>query len=60
MRYPAEAMRLMRAAEDVLMADMPLIPLHYRSSPKMMAPYVKGWTITPLNNMYISGAYIEK
>ena len=57
---PAEAMRLMRAAEDVMMADMPLIPLYYRSSPKMMAPYVKGWYITPLNNMYLSGAYIEK
>ncbi len=57
---PAEAMRLMRAAEDVMMADMPLIPLYYRSTPKLMAPYVKGWTITPLNNMYLSGAYIEK
>lgn len=57
---PVEAMRLMRNAEDVLMADMPLIPLYFRSSPKMMAPYVKGWYITPLNNMYLSAAYIEK
>ncbi|HAK45863.1 MAG TPA: peptide ABC transporter substrate-binding protein [Spirochaeta sp.] len=56
----AKAMKIMRDAEDVLMADMPLIPLYYRTSPKMMAPYVKGWTITPLNNMYLSGAYIEK
>jgi oligopeptide transport system substrate-binding protein len=57
---PAQAMKLMRKAEDVLMAEMPLIPLYYRSSPKMMASYVKGWYITPLNNMYLSGAYIEK
>ncbi len=57
---PAKAMELMRKADDVLMADMPLIPLYFRSSPKMMAPYVKGWYITPLNNMYLSGAYIEK
>ena len=57
---PLKAMKLMRDAEDVLMAEMPLIPLYYRSSPKMMAPYVKGWYITPLNNMYLSGAYIEK
>ena len=57
---PMKAMELMRAAEDVMMAEMPLIPLYFRSSPKMMAPYVKGWTITPLNNMYLSGAYIEK
>jgi oligopeptide transport system substrate-binding protein len=57
---PLEAMRLMRAAEDVLMAEMPLIPLYYRSSPKMMAPYVRGWYITPLNNLYLAGAYIER
>ncbi len=57
---PMKAMEILRSAEDVLMADMPLIPLYYRSSPKMMAPYVKGWFITPLNNMYLSGAYIEK
>ncbi len=57
---PAKAMQLMRKADDVLMSDMPLIPLYFRSSPKMMAPYVKGWYITPLNNMYLSGAYIEK
>ncbi len=57
---PVNAMKLMREADDVLMADMPLIPLYYRSSPKMIAPYVKGWYITPLNNMYLSGAYIEK
>ncbi len=57
---PMESMRIMREAEDLLMADMPLIPLYYRASPRMMAPYVKGWYITPLNNMYLSGAYIEK
>jgi len=57
---PLEAMKLMRAAEDILMAEMPLIPLYYRSSPKMMASYVKGWYITPLNNMYLAGAYIDK
>ena len=57
---PAKAVALMRAAEDIMMAEMPLIPLYFRSSPKMMAPYVKGWYITPLNNMYLSGAYIEK
>ena len=57
---PMKAMELMRSAEDVLMADMPLIPLYYRSSPKMMASYVKGWYITPLNSMFLGGAYIEK
>ncbi len=57
---PMKAMKIMRDAEDVLMADMPLIPLYYRTTPMMIAPYVKGWTITPLTNMYLSGAYIEK
>ncbi len=50
----------MRDAEDVLMAEMPLIPIYFRTYPMMMASYVKGWYITPLKNMYLSGAYIEK
>lgn len=55
---PMKAMELLRQAEDVLMADMPLLPLYYRSSPKLMASYVSGWYITPLNNMYFKSAYI--
>ncbi len=39
---PLKAMKLMRDAEDVLMAEMPPIPLYYRSFPKMTAPYGKG------------------
>ncbi len=57
---PKKSMKLMRDAEDVLMEDMPFIPMYYRSGAMLMAPYVKGWYITPLNNMYLSGAYIEK
>jgi oligopeptide transport system substrate-binding protein len=57
---PMAAMELLRQAEDVLMADMPLLPLYYRSSPKLMAPNVAGWYITPLNNMYLKSAYITE
>ncbi|RKX73331.1 MAG: peptide ABC transporter substrate-binding protein [Spirochaetes bacterium] len=57
---PLKAMKLMRDAEDVMMAEMPLIPIYFRTYPMMMASYVKGWYITPLKNMYLSGAYIEK
>ncbi|MCG8453012.1 MAG: peptide ABC transporter substrate-binding protein [Spirochaetales bacterium] len=56
---PMKAMTLMRQAEDILMNDMALLPLYFRSAPMMMAPYVKGWHINPLRNMYLSGAYIE-
>ncbi len=57
---PMKAMELLRQAEDILMADMPLIPLYYRSSPKLMASNVAGWYITPLNNMYFKSAYITE
>ena len=51
---------ILRQAEDVLMADMPLLPLYYRSSPRLMASNVAGWYITPLNNMYFKSAYITE
>lgn len=57
---PMEGMKILREAEDVLMADMPLIPLYYRSSPRLMAANVAGWYITPLNNMYFKSAYITE
>lgn len=57
---PMVAMELLRQAEDVLMADMPLLPLYYRSSPKLIAADVAGWYITPLNNFYLKSAYITE
>ena len=57
---PMKGMEILRDAEDILMADMPLLPLYYRSSPRLIASYVDGWYITPLNNMYFKSAFITE
>lgn len=55
-----KAAAIMREAEEVLMADYPFLPLFHRSYTFLMKPYVKGWGLTPLNNLYFKNAYIEK
>lgn len=57
---PAKAVDLMHKAEDVLVRDMPIIPLYSRSLTIMMAPHVKDWALTALNNLYFKDAYIQK
>lgn len=55
-----KAAEIMRQAEELLMADYPLIPLFHRSFTFLMNPKVKGWALTPLNNLYFKEAYIEE
>lgn len=55
-----KAATIMRESEEVLMADYPFLPLFHRSFAFLMKPYVKGWALTPLNNLYFKDAYIEK
>ena len=55
-----KAAAIMRESEEVLMADYPFLPLFHRSFAFLMKPYVKGWGLTPLNNLYFKDAYIEK
>jgi oligopeptide transport system substrate-binding protein len=57
---PVKGVELMRAAEDILMNDYPMIPLYHRSTNLMMKEYVKGWYLTPLNNLVFRDAYIER
>lgn len=54
-----KAAATMREAEEILMADYPFIPLFHRSITFLMRPNVKGWGMTPLNNLYFKDAYIE-
>lgn len=57
---PVAAVAAMHELEDIIMNDMPIISLYYRSSTLMLAPYVKGWTMDALNNLSFLHAYIEK
>ena len=50
---------MMHKAEDILMADMPIIPLYYATYTKGIKDYVKGVRVSPLGPVYFDKAYIE-
>ncbi|WP_294376083.1 peptide ABC transporter substrate-binding protein [uncultured Clostridium sp.] len=50
---------LLRQAEDMLMEDMPVIPLYYDTVPMGVKSYVKGLNVSPLGYIYFDKAYIE-
>ena len=51
---------IMKQAEDVLMADMPIIPLYYYTKVKGAKPEVKGVRVSTLGHVYFDKAYIEE
>lgn len=55
---PAEAVTVMRQAEELLMADMPFCPLYYRTISLLMRPEVTDWFMSPLNALYLKGTKI--
>ncbi|WP_160687565.1 peptide ABC transporter substrate-binding protein [Clostridium sp. C2-6-12] len=50
---------MMHKAEDILMEDMPIIPLYYSTYTKGIKDYVKGVRVSPLGPVYFDKAYIE-
>lgn len=50
---------LMHQAEDMLMKDMPIIPIYYYTQPKGIKDYVKDVRISSLGFIYFDKAYIE-
>lgn len=56
----AEAVKVMREAEDVLMADMPFLPLYFRAITFMLRPGVKDVNMTPLAQLYFKDAYVAE
>jgi len=55
-----KAVDLMHQAEAIFIRDQPVISLYSRTITIMMAPYVKNWALTALNNLYFKEAYVEK
>ncbi len=51
---------LLHQAEDLLMADMPIIPIFYYTNPMAVQPYVKGLRVSPLCFVYFDQVVIEK
>jgi ABC-type transport system substrate-binding protein len=50
----------MQKAEDIAMNDVAILPLYHRSVTFMMAPHVKGYYMTPLSELYLRDAYVER
>ncbi|GEQ22177.1 peptide ABC transporter substrate-binding protein [Clostridium butyricum] len=50
---------LFRQAEDILMEDMPVIPLYYDTQPMGVKNYIKDLNVSPLGFIYFDKAYIE-
>ncbi|OOM16689.1 peptide ABC transporter substrate-binding protein [Clostridium saccharobutylicum] len=55
----SKRLQLLHQAEDMLMEDMPVIPLYYYTQPIAIKSYVKGVVVTKLLNIYFDKAYIE-
>ena len=52
-------MEMLHQAEDLLMEDMPIIPLWYTNQTRGIKSYVKGVRVSPLRFIYFDRAYIE-
>ncbi|WP_294405938.1 peptide ABC transporter substrate-binding protein [uncultured Clostridium sp.] len=50
---------LFRQAEDIVMEDMPVIPLYYDTQPMGVKSYIKDLSVSPLGYIYFDKAYIE-
>lgn len=51
---------ILHEAEDILMADAPIIPLYYYTNIAMIKDYVKGTRKSILGFVYFDAAYVEK
>ncbi|MBV7272095.1 peptide ABC transporter substrate-binding protein [Clostridium sp. PL3] len=57
---PAKRMQLLHDAEDILMNDMPIIPIYFYVSIGCSKDYVKGVHKSPLGMTFFDKAYIQK
>lgn len=56
---PDKRWELMRKAEDIIMEEMPIIPLYYYTKVKGAKPEVKGVRVSTLGHVFFDKAYIE-
>lgn len=56
----AKRMSLMHQAEDVLMNDMPIIPLYEYTNVVCIKPYVKNVHKSPLGMVYFNETFVQK
>lgn len=56
----AERMKAMHAAEDLLMADMPIMPIYFYSDLIVISPKLKGYYGSPLGFKYFMYSTVEE
>lgn len=56
---PAKRLEIFRQAEDLLMTDLPIIPLYYKNQTMGVKSYIKDLVASPLGYIYFDKAYIE-
>lgn len=52
-------MEAMHEAEDILMDEMPVMPIFYYNTNMLVNPRIKGIYVSPLGGFYLHNAYIE-
>ncbi|SUY46959.1 oligopeptide ABC transporter periplasmic oligopeptide-binding protein [Clostridium putrefaciens] len=57
---PAKRMAFLHEAEDLLMNDMPIVPIYYYTNIICQKDYVKGVVKSPLGFVFFENAYVEK
>lgn len=57
---PEERMKVLHDAEAILMYDMPIIPIHYRSNVLMVDKKLKDYKLDPLAKYRFHYSYLEK
>lgn len=55
----SKRLEILHQAEDVLMEDMPIIPVYYYTQAKGVKDYVKDVRVSPLGFIYFDKAYID-
>jgi oligopeptide transport system substrate-binding protein len=57
---PAKRMALLHEAEDILMDDMPIIPIYYFTTVVCQKPTIKDVRLSPLGQVYFTKAYVTE
>lgn len=55
-----EAAKILHEAEDIWMSRYTISPIYYATDPDLMKSHVKGWWKSPVANLFLRDAYIEK
>ena len=55
-----DRMQMLHNAEEILMNDMPIIPIHYRSNPLMVSKRLRDYKLDPLSKYRFHYSYLVK